>query len=234
MSDRKPTLQVALNFEHLADAERIAGILQRELGDVEYACGAGTPLIKNEGLRTVIPRLRSIVGPKTKIAVDLKTLDTGALDVELAHEAGADIVGIAGIAEDETISAAFAKAKSLKMKVIVDSIGVMRIDGLLESLEDKISLYIREGGDAILEYHIPIDLQTKTRDFSQVRQIYERSHIPIAAAGGLNEHFIPEVLNYGASVCIVGRAIIRPRSGTSEDAVRRIKEAIYQWQETPL
>ena len=234
MFSRKPILQVALNFERIADAERRASMLKRELGDVEYVCEAGTPLIKNEGLRAVIPRLRAIVGPGTKIAVDLKTLDTGALDVELAHKAGADIVSIAGIAEEETIDSALAKAKSFGMRIVVDSIGVMRIDGLLEALEDKISLYNLEGGDAVLEYHIPVDLQTKTRDFGQVEMIYERSHVPIAVAGGLNEHFIPDVLDAGASVCIVGRAIIDPRSGTPEEAVRRIKEAVYSWQEKQL
>lgn len=228
MFNRKPILQVALDFEHLADAEKIARVLQHELSDVEYLCEAGTPLIKNEGLKTVIPRLRSIVGARTKISADLKTLDTGAFEVELAHRAGADMVGIAGTAEEETIDAAFAKAKSLKMTVIVDSLGVRNISSRLEAIEDRIRRHIGEGGDAILEYHIPIDAQTKTRDFSPVRKIYERSHIPIAVAGGLDERTIPEVLAYWASVCIVGGAITRPKNGTPEEAIRRIKKIIYQ------
>jgi 3-keto-L-gulonate-6-phosphate decarboxylase len=226
--DRKPILQVALDFEHLIDAEKIARLLQHELGGEEYVCEAGTPLIKNEGLKTVIPRLRGIVGARTKISADLKTLDTGAFEIELAHKAGADMVGIAGVAEEETIDAAFAKAKSLKMTVIVDSLGIMNIGGRLEAVEDKIGRYIDEGGDAILEYHIPIDIQTKTRDFSRIREIRNRSHIPIAAAGGLDERTIPEVLSYGASVCIVGGAITNPKNGTSEEAIKRIKRTIYQ------
>jgi 3-keto-L-gulonate-6-phosphate decarboxylase len=228
MLNKKPILQVALDFEHLVDAEKIARILQQELSDVEYFCEAGTPLIKNEGLKTVIPRLRSIVGAQTKISADLKTLDTGAFEVELAHKSGADMVGISGIAEEETIDAAFENAKNFKMTAIVDSIGIMNINGRLEMIEDKISSYIRKGGDAILEYHIPIDIQTKRMDFSKVREIYERSHIPIAVAGGLDERTIPEVLNYGASVCIVGGTITRPKNGTPEEAIRKIKKIIYK------
>ncbi|MGA3020342.1 MAG: orotidine 5'-phosphate decarboxylase / HUMPS family protein [Candidatus Micrarchaeales archaeon] len=228
MFNQKPILQVALDFEHLTDAERIARILQKELADVEYLCEAGTPLIKNEGLKIVIPRLRGIVGTETKISADLKTLDTGAFEVELAYRSGADMVGIAGVAEEETIDAALAKAKNLKMTAIVDSLGIMNIDGRLEAIEEKISSYIKEGGDAVLEYHIPIDIQTKARDFTQVREMHERSHIPIAVAGGLDEHTIPEILDYGASICIVGGTITRPKKGTPEEAIRKIKKIIYQ------
>lgn len=230
MFSRKPILQVALDFEHLVDAEKIARMLRQELGDVEYICEAGTPLIKNEGLKSVIPRLRSIVGAKTRISADLKIMDTGAFEVELAHTAGADMVAIAGTAEEETIEAAFEKARSLKMTAIVDSLGIMNMNGRLEAIENRISGYIEEGGDAILEYHIPIDAQARTRDFGQIRKIYERAHIPVAAAGGLDERAIPEVLNYGASVCIVGGAITRPKNGTPEEAIRRIKKVVYTQQ----
>jgi 3-keto-L-gulonate-6-phosphate decarboxylase len=168
------------------------------------------------------------VGSKTKISADLKVMDTGAFEVELAHKAGADMVAVAGTTENETIDAVFDKAKSFNMTAIVDSLGVENISGRLEMLEDKISSYIKQGGNAYLEFHIPIDIQTKTRDFTQVKKIYDRSHIPVAVAGGLDERTIPEVIGYGASVCIVGGAITRPKSGTPEEVVRSIKKIIYK------
>lgn len=227
MSNREPVLQVALDFEHIFDAEKMAMLLEQELSDVRYICEAGTPLIKNEGLKTVIPRLRAVVGAETKIVADLKTMDTGAFEVELARNAGADIVSIAGASEEETIEAAFAKAKSLGIGVMVDSISTMKISGRLEAIGERMEKYIGEGGRAILEYHIPIDAQTKTGDFSMIREMRNKFNIPVAAAGGLDENTIPKVLAYGASVCVIGGTITRPKQRTAEEAIRKIKEAVY-------
>lgn len=221
-------LQVALDFEHLSDAEKIARMLQRELHDVKYVCEAGTPLIKNEGLKTVIPRLRSIVGSGVRIEADLKTMDAGAMEVEEAKAAGADMVSVAGVAEEETIDAVFSRAKSLGLEVVVDSMCVSRIENRMETVAKKIKNYVKEGGNALLEYHIPIDIQGKTKDFSMVKEIHDKFGIPISVAGGLDENTIPKVISYGASVCVVGGTITRPKHGTSEEAIRRIKEVIYR------
>lgn len=223
-----PILQVALDFERLSAAKKVAKFLSKELNDVEYFCEAGTPLIKNEGLKTVIPRLRNIVGKKTQIIADLKTLDTGAFEVELAYKAGANIVGVAGAAEVETIEAALAKGLDIQMPVMIDSISTRNMKGHLDWIIQKISRYNEEGGCAILEYHIPIDRQAKTRDFTQVKRIYDQFGIPIAVAGGLDENTIPEVLGYGAKICVVGGAITRPKYGTSKEAIRKVKEIIYR------
>ncbi len=223
----KPILQVALDFERLSDAEKIAEVLKHELSGVEYICEAGTPLIKNEGLKTVIPGLRSIVGTKTRIAADLKTMDAGAFEVELAKKSGADIISVAGVAEEETINSVLVRSKDLGLEVMVDSISTGEISGRLERICGLIKRHNSSGGKAILEYHIPMDVQAKTNDFSKVKQMRDKFGIPIAAAGGLDENTIPKVIGYGASVCVVGGAITRPKQRTSREAVRKIRGAIY-------
>lgn len=55
------------------------------------------------------------------------------------------------------------------------------------------------------------------------KNVIRRPNLP-----GLDERTIPEVLNYGASVCVVGGTITRPKNGTSEEAVRKIKKIIYK------
>ena len=223
-----PILQVALDCVHLAKARQLAKILEQELSGLTYLCEAGTPLIKNEGLKNAIPALKTIVGKSTKIVADLKTLDTGALEVELAHKAGADIVGISGAAGCETIDAALSKAKECKMPILIDSISTENIKGRLYWIIERIKSYNHQDGLAIVEYHIPIDAQKKSRDFSPIREICTQSGIPVAAAGGLDENSIPEILDYGAKICVVGGAITRPDNRSTRKAIRKIRDTIYR------
>ena len=221
-------LQGALDFEKLSDAKRVAKLLSEELSGVKWYCEAGTPLIKNEGMIHVIPELRDIVGDDVTIVADLKTLDTGAFEVDLAYKAGADIVGIAGIAGEKTINAALEKGKELKIPIMIDSIRTEDMYNQLDWIINRITDYNADGGKAILEYHISIDEQTQTMDFTKVRDIYRKSPIPIAAAGGLNEITIPEVLGYGAKVCVVGGTITKqPDEGSMRNKIGKIKEIIY-------
>jgi 3-keto-L-gulonate-6-phosphate decarboxylase len=223
-----PILQVALDCVHLAKARQLAGILEQELSGLTYLCEAGTPLIKNEGLKKIIPALRAVVGKKTKVVADLKTLDTGAMEVELAHKAGADIVGISGAAEYETIDAALSKAKEYKIPIMIDSISTESIKGRLDWIIERIKSYNQQDGLAIFEYHIPIDAQKKSGDFSRIREICTQSGIPVAAAGGLDENSIPEILDYGAKICVVGGAITRPDNRSTREAIRKTRDAIYK------
>lgn len=221
-SSENPVLQVALDYGYLWEAEKTARIVHEEMRGLEYICEAGTPLIKNEGLKKVIPSLRNIVGYNTKIVADLKTMDTGAFEVELAYNAGADIVSIAGVSEKETIFSALEKAREYNVSLMIDTIGVENIRGRLEWIINKIKRH-----NLILEYHIPIDKQTSMQDFSLIKEIYDESGIIIAAAGGLDEHIIPRVVSYGAKICVVGGAITHPKNRTSRQALREIKKKIY-------
>jgi 3-hexulose-6-phosphate synthase/6-phospho-3-hexuloisomerase len=219
----KPILQVALDYSKLIDAAVKAYTIHDELNDVEYILEAGTPLIKYNGLVNVIPMLKDIVGDDTCVLADLKTMDTGAFEVQLACNTGADLVAIAGAAEEETIEAALIKAEELHTPVMIDSIGVRNIKHRLDWIIDRIKDY---EGNAILEYHIPVD-KKDNKDFSIIKEIYESSGIPLAAAGGLDENTVVEVLEYGAKICVIGRAITQPINRTPEEAIRKIKEAVY-------
>ena len=58
--------QVALDCGHLIEARQLIEIVEQELSGLAHICEAGIPLIKNEGLKNVIPALRSLVGKKNK------------------------------------------------------------------------------------------------------------------------------------------------------------------------
>ncbi|MGH9390985.1 MAG: orotidine 5'-phosphate decarboxylase / HUMPS family protein, partial [Vicinamibacteria bacterium] len=78
----KPVLQVALDFMHLKRALQAA----REAveGGADWV-EAGTPLVKSEGVECV-RALRKLF-PERVLVADLKIMDTGALEVEIAAKA---------------------------------------------------------------------------------------------------------------------------------------------------
>src|SRR2546425_9572986 len=82
-----PKVQVALDLIHLKDALRIAKAANR--AGVEWI-EAGTPLIKSEGMRSVKELKRAL--PAAVVVADMKTLDAGAIETEIAFEAGGGIV----------------------------------------------------------------------------------------------------------------------------------------------
>src|SRR2546425_4624960 len=82
-----PKVQVALDLIHLKDALRIAKAANR--AGVEWI-EAGTPLIKSEGMRSVKELKRAL--PAAVVVADMKTLDAGAIEREIAFEAGVAIV----------------------------------------------------------------------------------------------------------------------------------------------
>ena len=115
----KVTLQLALDF---VDMHRALDVAEKAVsGGVEWL-EAGTPLIKSEGLNCV-RELKKRYGQKTIIA-DLKTLDTGALEVEIAAKAGADIVSISGLGDDDMIAEAVRAGRKYGAAVMVDLLSV--------------------------------------------------------------------------------------------------------------
>ncbi|RLF36853.1 MAG: bifunctional hexulose-6-phosphate synthase/ribonuclease regulator, partial [Thermoplasmata archaeon] len=115
----KPILQVALD---LINAHRAIQIAREAIEGGADWLEAGTPLIKSEGLE-IVRKLKKEFPDKTIVA-DMKTMDTGALEVEIASKAGADVVCILGVADDETIKEAVRASRKYGTKVMVDVIGV--------------------------------------------------------------------------------------------------------------
>src|SRR2546428_11447218 len=87
-----PKVQVALDLIRMEDALRIAGPANR--AGVEWV-EAGTPLIKSEGIRSVRELKRAL--PAAVVVADMKTLDAGAIETEIAFEAGAPTVAFCGV-----------------------------------------------------------------------------------------------------------------------------------------
>src|SRR3989475_4867667 len=117
----EPVLQVGLGHMHLKRA--LLAAKEAVDGGADWL-EAGTPLIKSEGIDVVRQLKKSFPG-KTIVA-DLKTMDTGAFEVEIAAKAGADVVTVMGVTDDATILEAVKAARRYGAKIMGD---LMRVPG---------------------------------------------------------------------------------------------------------
>ena len=116
---RPPYLQISLDNPELEKAKRVISQIP---GSDRIIIEVGTPLIKHYGTR-VINELRQTAKDAFMVA-DLKTLDVGKVEVDIAYEDTADAVVAAGLAPPETLDAFVHEAKRLGIYGIVDMLNV--------------------------------------------------------------------------------------------------------------
>lgn len=215
----RPLLQVALDEMNLHRALQIAK--EAVEGGVDWI-EAGTPLIKSEGMNAVRELRKAF--PRHEIVADMKTMDTGAYETEMACKAGASVVMILAVADDGTIKEAVRAARKYGAKLSVDLLGVA--DPVQRAQECQAM------GVDLVNMHVGVDQQMKGRSpLETLRQVAKAIRIPIQAAGGLNSETVAPAVKAGASVIIVGGAIIKARKPAEE--TRKIKKAIASLKSIP-
>lgn len=176
---------------------------------------AGTPLIKSEGME-IVRKLKKAF-PKKTIVADMKTIDVGGAEVEIASKSGADIVVVLGISSDPTITEAILSARQYGSKVMVDLFNVK--DKLARAREVE-----KLGADYIC-IHVGVDEQmVGGSPLRELKGLAKAVDMPVAAAGGINSETAPEILKAGASIVIVGGAIIKAKDVAA--ATRSLKKAM--------
>ena len=204
------TLQVALD---LVNAKRALQIAEEAVGGGADWLEAGTPLIKSEGMEII--RLLKKLGKK--VVADMKTMDVGAVEVEMAAKAGAGVVCILGLASDETIREGIETAHRYGAEALVDMIGVGN--------PAERALQVEEMGADYVCVHVAIDEQMSgVEPFDTIREVAGKCNLPVAAAGGINSETAHIAVQNGAEVVIVGGAIIKAEDVTG--ATRKIREAM--------
>ncbi|AFL94576.1 bifunctional D-arabino 3-hexulose-6-phosphate formaldehyde lyase/phosphohexuloisomerase [Thermococcus cleftensis] len=206
-------LQVALD---LTDIEQAISIAEKAAKGGAHWLEVGTPLIKKEGMRAVELLKRRF--PDRKIVADLKTMDTGALEVEMAARHGADVVSILGVADDKTIKDAVEVARRYGIRVMVDLIGV----------KDKVkrAKELEKMGVHYILVHTGIDEQVQGKSpLEDLEKVVKAVSVPVAVAGGLNLDTIPKVVELGATIIIVGGAITKAKD--PEEVTRKIIDLFW-------
>jgi len=210
----KTILQVALD---LLNEHRALSIAKDSISGGADWLEAGTPLIKSEGME-VVRKLKDLFPDKTLVA-DMKTMDTGAFETEMAAKAGADVVCVLAASDNSTIIDAVKSANKYGTKIMCDLIGVTDKVKRAKELEKL--------GVDFLCMHVGIDEQMiGKKPIETLSKIVKNTSIPIAVAGGINSETAADCIKAGASIIIVGSAITKAKDVTL--ATKQIKKAINE------
>ncbi|MDD1760505.1 MAG: bifunctional hexulose-6-phosphate synthase/ribonuclease regulator [Methanothrix sp.] len=176
---------------------------------------AGTPLIKSEGMNSVREMKKSL--PGTRIVADMKTVDTGAMEVEMAAKAGADIVAMLAVSDNSTVEDALRAAHKYGVEIMMD---LLTVPDPVERSRELEAL----GVDYIC-VHVGIDQQMTGRDtLDFLKQTVKEVKIPVAAAGGIDATSGAAAIANGAAIVIVGGSVVRSADVTG--SAHKIREAI--------
>ncbi len=206
---RPPYLQIALDIPSLGKTKTII----QELPESDrIILEVGTPLLKKYGVK-VIRDLREVARDVFTIA-DLKTLDVGKVEVDLAFEETADAVVAAGVASKETLDGFIYEAKKLGIYAVVDMMNVENPVKKLKTLKELPNIIILHRG---------IDMETgRTLGLERIKglkQAFPEKRFLIAVAGGIVPETAKEALEKGADILVVGRYITQ-----SKDTKRSARE----------
>jgi len=216
---RPPYVQISLDIPDLERNKKIITSIPRS---DRIILELGTPLIKRYGTK-VISELREIARDVFFVA-DLKTLDVGKVEVDLAYEETADAVVAAGVASVQTLNAFIHEAQRFGIYAAVD---MLNAEDPIEKLR-----ILKEFPDIVI-LHRGIDEETgRTLGLEliqQLRQTFKDKRFLIAVAGGIVPETAREALAKGADIIIVGRYVTQSRD--IERAVRELLKTTPEMRE---
>jgi bifunctional enzyme Fae/Hps len=208
---RPPYIQISLDIPDLGRNKEIISSLPRS---DRIILELGTPLIKRYGTK-VISELREIARDVFFVA-DLKTLDVGKVEADLAYEETADAVVAAGLAPIETLNAFIHEAKRLGIYAAVDMLNVQDPVKKLRMLKEFPDIVVLHRGiDEETGRTLGLELIQK------LRRTFEDKRFLIAVAGGIVPETAKEALEKGADILIVGRYVTQ-----SKDVERAVRELL--------
>jgi bifunctional enzyme Fae/Hps len=206
---RPPYLQISLD---IPDIERNKRIVSQLPASDRIILEVGTPLIKRYGTK-VIDDMRQ-VAKDVFIVADLKTLDVGKVEVDLAYDETADAAVAAGLAPAETLDSFIHEAKRLGIYAVVDMLNVEDPIKKLKTLKEPPDIVIiHRGIDQETGRTLGLDL------IQDLRQTFKDKRFLIAVAGGIIPETAKEALAKGADIIIVGRYVTQ-----SKDIERVVRE----------
>lgn len=193
-----PYLQVALDLVDLGVVRKVLS----QLPDSDHLLiEVGTPLVKKFGAQ-VVKEIRN-VRPSSFVVLDLKTLDTGNLEVRLAADATADAVVISGLAPKATLELAIREARKTGIYSVIDMLNVPDPLVVLRSLSAL---------PDVVEMHRAIDQESEKHNWDVIAEIKKMAaktdkKTLVAVAGGIRVETVASALKSGADIVVTGRAI---------------------------
>lgn len=193
-----PTVQVSLDLTSIDEALQIAEVAVR--AGVQWL-EAGTPLILAEGLRAVHALHQRY--PEHPVVADLKIMDGGGLESELAARAGASFVVVMSRATDATVRAVVKAAKDHGVKVMGDVLGCADYAAEARRMEQL-------GVDAVIA-HLGFDERGEAPGrsvFDFLRDVVQATSLPVQAVGGIKVEDLGRLPGLGAPLVVVGAPLV--------------------------
>lgn len=196
-----PYLQVAFDLVDVAEVRRVLAALPES---DHILIEVGTPLVKMLGIN-VVKEIRA-VRPGAFVILDLKTLDTGNLEVRLAADSAADAVVISGLAPKKTLELSINEARKTGIYSVIDMLNVADPLAVLKGLSVL---------PDVVELHRAIDMEKSAHAWQSIPEIKalakEGRRLLVAVAGGIRVDTEGQALKAGADILVVGRAITRSK-----------------------
>jgi 3-hexulose-6-phosphate synthase/6-phospho-3-hexuloisomerase len=196
-----PIVQISLDLTSLDEALETARIAVD--AGVDWL-EAGTPLIQAHGLRAV-ERLRAAF-PEHPIVADLKIMDGGYLETEMAAKAGANLVVVMGRAHEATIRRSVDAGRKYGVKVMGDNLAAGDRVACARWMEDL-------GVDFIV-HHIGFDERRLVKGLSPMDEldaVVAAVSVPVQAVGGLTIQQAIACPAHGAPLVVLGAPLVIAR-----------------------
>ena len=188
-------LQIAVD---IADTYRILEIAS-QIHDVIDIYEVGTPVIMKEGMFPV--KMLKKAFPNLCVLADTKIMDGGSIECQDVCDAGADIVTVLALADDETIRELVEVAHKNSKQVMADMIREPRI-------QERAKQLLTFGVD-LIGVHTGVDMQkqgrTPLQDLATLVESIPSSYVTVA--GGVNMNSIDEYVALHPKVIIAGGSL---------------------------
>lgn len=199
-------LQLALDDICLQEAL----LLTEKVADSIDIIEIGTPFIMKEGMRAV--RQFNQHFPNKEVLADLKIMDAGYYEAELAFEAGADYVTVLGVTDILTVQSCLDAAAKYNKQIVVDMICVADLPQRIQEMETIRAhvLAVHTGADQQAAGREPID------DLKVMKKYTKNAKISVA--GGISSKTAGLYVALQPDILIVGSGIIHAQNPTDEAA----------------
>ncbi len=192
-----PYLQLAIDIPDLISVGKfLAGL--KSPPSTQLLLEIGSPLLKNEGIRNIVPVIRKIF-PQIYLIADLKTLEFDQLEVELSVKTGVDAVVVSGLAPFHIVQRFIETCKQRGVDAWVDSFGADpdRFNQKISELKTNPKVIIVHRGNELNGKQSPLINISLVKGLKTL----------IAASGILNLDDIRIMKDFGTNIFIVGREI---------------------------
>ena len=202
-------LQLALDTVNIQDA---LGIIEETIEFIDIV-EIGTPMIIRYGIEPVLAVKRQF--PLLQVLADLKIMDAGEYEANIAFEAGADIVTVMGVSHDETIIGTIKSARSAGKKILVDMMCV-------KDMDDRSKKLVGYGANYIC-VHTATDVQASESPYQDLVVVHDAVGFEhCAIAGGITLDTVGQLHEYKPGIVIVGGGITgQLKKGDAAAAIRK-------------